>query len=785
MALSIQQFTSTGVEDHLILAFPYIQKQDVHLYIDSIEVPFTWVSDIRVNFTPAPAGSEVLLRRLTDRERLVYLLQEGAPFTREILDDIHTQLLYLEQEGFEGALGDIRGDVNMHQFRIRNAGAPVLPKDYTTKEWVEGVIDSALLGDYKTKAEVLVRAALSWHCRTLGLTLVSGSFYDGAVLASAHDVVLDTETGAIYANATGAPLVIAKGSNPTDPVYSLIRVDTLVVSTMAIAALKRTYAEAGLLLQDTNFLVGGVLQNSQQAMLDLSTGRVFIAATTPTTVVARTNPVGNPLYIEVTQNSLRSQLLSTSPTQGSKLIPVQSTDTAYTATGVKCDSVADKLEAAYAASRHGTTHGTFKTPSGFGSRFGGLVYYTTPHKVGLLTDLSWCLPRGWDATPSSVVLSGLKAYYVSRTGNDSNDGLSWNTALASITTALNKPDADVVFVEAGRYTIATGMTGHTMHRDVSLICPDGVAFVTNQRETTWVSAGTTVYQSGQLGGTPIQVYDLRHTDEFGDPIRFSKVSSLVEVQATPYSWAVTSGSGSTQRVHINTGAGVPDNNHTLVMRSAAVQVDFAAQPYRFFAKGIHFFGGDSAGMTPKNGVAASVYASEDCTYSAAHLNDCLRVQGVGMVYTVRGKASDGAKDGFNYHAATNTSGDFITTHFVEVDCISHNHYRTAGTGNATTAHEDCVGFRIGGVYGYCTGPGVADINTTKTYNVSCYSSNNYGDPNSKGYLPADSCQMWLHNCEAVGNRTADFAPQDNAVMYVRGSYGGVYRLTGSASIVEY
>lgn len=153
MAYSVQQFTSTGTEDHVILSFPYLDKSDVHLYSDSVEVNFTWASDTRINFNPFPAGAEIVVRRLTNKDRVVYLLQEGAPFTREVLDLIHTQILYLTQEAAEGVFFDMYGDINMHGFRIRNAGAPVLPKDYTTKEWTEAAIQS-VNADYGLRSEL-------------------------------------------------------------------------------------------------------------------------------------------------------------------------------------------------------------------------------------------------------------------------------------------------------------------------------------------------------------------------------------------------------------------------------------------------------------------------------------------------------------------------------------------------------------------------------------------------------------------------------------------------------
>ncbi|WP_439826197.1 hypothetical protein [Aeromonas caviae] len=470
---------------------------------------------------------------------------------------------------------------------------------------------------------------------------------------------------------------------------------------------------------------------------------------------------------------------------GLSLIPVASGDTAKNEIGDPVDNSLEKLDQAFQRSSNSSNDGTFKTPTELGIRTGQLVYWTRGGAAGLVTDLSKYFPRGFNLGPGSAEAAGLKAYYVSQTGSDAADGLSWATALASITTAVNKSDADIVFVRAGRWTISNGFTGKTLSRDLVLCCPDGEAFISNQRNTTWTNNGDGTYTSATLGGTPIRVADLRYTDEFGDPVWLTKKTSLAEVQAAPYSWTITAGSGSTQVVTINLPGLTPVDASTLVLRSAAVQVDFNAQPFKFYAKNICFFGGDSASMTPKNGVDGSVYASENCRYISPHLNDCLRVQGVGLAISIRCKASNGEKDGFNYHSATNTSSTLVQSHFIEIDCISHNHKTTAGTANGSTAHESCIGFRLGCSYGYGVGPGVADIGDSKTFCVSCTSNGGYGDSNAKGFLPADNCKMWLHNSSGVGNRTADFAPQGSSILYVKGSYAEAYAKFGSATIVKF
>lgn len=578
------------------------------------------------------------------------------------------------------------------------------------------------------------------------------------------------------------PKVIDPNSQPepknTDA-WVLVNIKTEIIER---EALKRTYREAGYNLVPGSFEQGGTLVNNDDVLLHEKTGKCYSG---PVGVVPKgTNPlVGG--FVDRSIASLKGILISTDPALGLRAIPLANNDSIKDSLGTPITNNGDKLKEAFSKASNPIHNGTFKTPIELGIKTGQLVYWTKGGTGGLITNLARYFPNGYNLGPGSAEANGLKAYYVSQNGSDANDGLSWQTPLASITTAVNKADADIVFITAGRWTISNGFTGKTLTRDLVLCCPEGEAFISNQRETTWTNNGNGTFTSTTLGGTPIRVVDMRYVDDFGDPIWFSKKTTLAEVQATPYSWAITAGSGSTQVVTINLPNLTPNNNNTLVLRSASVQVDFNIQPFKFYAKNICFFGGDSASMTPKNGIDGSNYISENCRYISAHQNDSLRVQGIGLCISIRCKGSNGEKDGFNYHGATNINGDMIHPHFIEIECVSHNHKTTFGTSNGSTAHESCIGFRIAGVYGYGVGPGVADIGDTKTFNVACTSNGGYGDSNAKGFLPADNCKMWLHNCSGFGNRTADFAPQDNAILYVKGSYAETYAKTGNGSIVNF
>lgn len=228
MAYSVQQFTSTGVEDHVVLSFPYLDKSDIHLYGNSVEVAFTWASDNRINFTPFPAGVEVVVRRLTDRARVRYLLQEGAPFTREILDQIHTQSLYLAQEAAEGVFFDMYGDINMHGFRVRNAGDPEFALDYTTKQWVQGEIQ-AVNADYRLRADLAATGGAGLITDSLKPATWVG-FAGGADKTGVRDSTAALDAVYTGANSDGWSIIIPAGTYKVGSVLRNIQSDTLWLS---------------------------------------------------------------------------------------------------------------------------------------------------------------------------------------------------------------------------------------------------------------------------------------------------------------------------------------------------------------------------------------------------------------------------------------------------------------------------------------------------------------------------------------------------------------------------
>lgn len=154
MAFSWQEESGVAGQKTVDLSLNYLDKADIHLYLNQVELSgFTWDSDRVIRFpstVTVKQGDEILIIRKTNRERLRLLFSEGAAFTRDNLDEQNTQFLFWAQEFVEGrSIDGFYGDIDMHGFNIKNLGNPEDPRDATNKQYVDALV----------QAEAAIRAA--------------------------------------------------------------------------------------------------------------------------------------------------------------------------------------------------------------------------------------------------------------------------------------------------------------------------------------------------------------------------------------------------------------------------------------------------------------------------------------------------------------------------------------------------------------------------------------------------------------------------------------------------
>ena len=119
-------------------------------------------------------------------------------------------------------------------------------------------------------------------------------------------------------------------------------------------------------------------------------------------------------------------------------------------------------------------------------------------------------------------------------------------------------------------------------------------------------------------------------------------------------------------------------------------------------------------------------------------------------------------DGFNYHGNTG---------FVEINCVSGYHgfgEFSASNSQASTAHEDCVGFRVGGTYYNSNSSCVADVGDSTSVNSNCCTIQTLS--NKGGFGVSTNAVMYLFGCSSLDTdkgANVYHAPEssDTAIIY--------------------
>lgn len=162
MANSLMQIVSDGSLSTIPLTIKFFEQSHIKVFVNNVELPdgtytFAWAGATTLTITPAVAlGAEVSIRRRTPADEVIHDFQAGAVFSEVSIDENFRQELFLLQEASEQSLvTDLFDDLDMHGHRVYNAGVPVEPRDYTTKQWVEQQI-TELNADYGLRQDLQV-----------------------------------------------------------------------------------------------------------------------------------------------------------------------------------------------------------------------------------------------------------------------------------------------------------------------------------------------------------------------------------------------------------------------------------------------------------------------------------------------------------------------------------------------------------------------------------------------------------------------------------------------------
>lgn len=150
MALSYSKFTADGVGNVYPLVFPFLDKGHIKGQVDGEEVNLSVDTYYkRVTVTPLPkAGSLVVIRRRTPRDRTYSNFTGGNPFGQVNVNNSFLWQLYISQEIAEGDVSDeffTSNDLDMGGHRVFNLGIPKTDTDAVRVKDLDAAIDK--LGD--------------------------------------------------------------------------------------------------------------------------------------------------------------------------------------------------------------------------------------------------------------------------------------------------------------------------------------------------------------------------------------------------------------------------------------------------------------------------------------------------------------------------------------------------------------------------------------------------------------------------------------------------------------
>lgn len=148
---SVQTQVSDGTLTQIELSIEFFAREDITVYRDLETTPlilgvdWNWNTDAKIDLltnVPVPAGTTIVIRRNTNKDRAFNIYDGNAPFSRETLDENFRQVIYLAQEFTEGnGLSGVFFPLDMHGFKITNLGDGVDAADAVNKGQLD-VVDN-------------------------------------------------------------------------------------------------------------------------------------------------------------------------------------------------------------------------------------------------------------------------------------------------------------------------------------------------------------------------------------------------------------------------------------------------------------------------------------------------------------------------------------------------------------------------------------------------------------------------------------------------------------------
>lgn len=347
--------------------------------------------------------------------------------------------------------------------------------------------------------------------------------------------------------------------------------------------------------------------------------------------------------------------------------------------------------------------------------------------------------------------------------DDLNSGTIRNEPLRSCAAAAAlSPDVIVlapgVYIEgehAGEYTIPAS--------DILFVCDSGLASfvsVPPSMMPAWIeSAEHPDVLESVIGGSPVVtlVADLDNRDEYGDPNCLFRTGSLSELLLADSGCFFDS---NTRRLYVKRGMpGIPGERQLIPCRVSIMGM--SAPGSRVMFKGIEFIGGSAGACRGRGGDVDSVLVVEDCGFFGNYNADGFQIKDIGLSIAVNCRGSQCANDIANYHSLNG-----LAPHFIEINCRWSGGLAD-GTGNGTTAHEDVVGFRLNVDIADCRGPGLADVDEARSFNVNITSKGHGPHGNASGVRTRNAAAVYIDGLYTSRNAGGGIVAAGDSHIFVR------------------
>lgn len=398
-----------------------------------------------------------------------------------------------------------------------------------------------------------------------------------------------------------------------------------------------------------------------------------------------------------------------------------------------------------------------------------------------------------DVANYRVIGDGSFEYVDPVLGNEANDGLTWATAKRDPAAAIHTRTAATIYIAPGTYHRSDfhDWGVNKISRDVSIICPNGIAIVTRRAggaslPAFTLSSGTTyVVARNNIAS----VYDVLKLDIYDDYTKMPAYASLALLNAAPFGYFRD---GANTYVKRADGA-VPTYLNTAIFLVEDQPVSGITGNATVYLENLHFEGGTSCfDIDPTSSTDVMKLYAKGCSFKyntgSGGGGDGLSVFGATEVRLQGSEGSRTWNDVVSYHEDTVTSPGVLGL-AVEVDCV----WRRAGwdnlpstNNNGSTAHDGWTVVRINTEQYLNGGPNVADVTGCNTWMVGCKMHDGIGTGSVSG-VQCGNGEMWLDVCEIYNNQNGvAMLANDAGTIHLRDSYiDGVMQANGGTTIDSY